>query len=303
MFCGHSLSRTPPACLENLALSAQRAWCGIEAMGETHTQLDEPGRGVHVGKDKIIHEEENWRWKGGWTERGGRGAVLGAKARLPEYSGRRPPLGWVLRVGAQRRRHTTGCALEVQFSLRLGDSSLSKIWNWFHLYFSAECGSLNQNVCAEAKPSGFQFYLGYTTKAKGWITPGPLLSLLSGPCPIFLPHIRVLLFLAHGPSLCSRLPITDSSNPNTGKNICKNRNLEYNQYHLIFALTCSLWRKFEFGNDYSFQNDCWMVPTTWLAWYYFESQNPGYSGNVPCWVQTHKHPLKGSCHVLHLCNK
>ena len=57
-------------------------------MGETDTQLDEPGRGVYVGKDKIIHEKENWSWKGGWTERGGRGAGLGAEARPPEASGR-----------------------------------------------------------------------------------------------------------------------------------------------------------------------------------------------------------------------
>lgn len=84
---------------------------------------------------------------------------------------------------------------------------------------------MNQNVCAEAGPSGFQLYLGYTTKAKGWITLGPCCSLFSWPYPIFLPHIRVLLFLAYGPSLCCRLPFPDSFNPSTGEKTLKKKSI------------------------------------------------------------------------------
>ena len=61
MFCGHNLSRTPSASPEVLALSAQSMRCGIEATGGTDTQLDEPRRGVYIGKDQIIHEKDHWR--------------------------------------------------------------------------------------------------------------------------------------------------------------------------------------------------------------------------------------------------
>lgn len=197
MFCGHSLSRTPPACLENLALSAQSAWCGIEAMGETDTQLDEPGRGVYVGKDEIIHEKENWSWKGGWTERGGRGAVLGAEARLPEASGRRPPLGWVLRVGAQRRRPTTGCALEVQFSLRLGNSSLSKFGTDFIYIFQQSVVLWIRMYVLKPSQVGF---------GSVWVTPRS--QRLDRSWPFALTSLRPLphLFASHkGPPVsCSR---------------------------------------------------------------------------------------------------
>ena len=64
----------------------------------------------------------------------------------------------------------------------------------------------------------------------------------------------------------------------------KKISLDTNKYQLIFVLICSLWRKFEFGNHYSFQTDCRMVLTNWLQRDYFESHTPH-----PCF-QTHKLP-------------
>ena len=204
-----------PSCLSRgsgFVSSECAMWNG--GNGWTDTQLDEPKRGVYVGKDQIIHEKDHWRWKGGGTgkereeqdlatERAGPGAEMEGQGGFWSQ----------LRFGGeywewQRQRKDPAwflCIQSVVLSTFLGNFSLSKSWSWFHLYISAECGSLNQNVCAEATPSGFQSYLGYATKAKGCITLGPVHSLFSWPRPVFLPHIRVLLFLAHGPSLHCRL--------------------------------------------------------------------------------------------------
>ena len=61
MFCGHNLSGSPPASPKGLALSAPSVRCEMDSTGGTDTQLDEPRRGVYVGRDQIIYEKGHWR--------------------------------------------------------------------------------------------------------------------------------------------------------------------------------------------------------------------------------------------------
>lgn len=160
------------------------SWEGPLEMKVRRDREGERGAGLGHGES----------WTGSWD--GGQGGFWGQLRFCGEYrewQRQRKDPAWFL------------CIQSVVLSTLLGNFPLSKSWSWFHLYISAECGSLNQNVCAEATPSGFQLYLGYATKAKGCITLGPVHSLFSWPRPVFLPHIRVLLFLVHGPSLHFRL--------------------------------------------------------------------------------------------------
>lgn len=192
-----AFSRTPAASLgRRLAVSAQSLGGGIEVMGETDTQLGKWGGSIYVGKDKIdnLFLREDWRWKWGWTERAQSGAAL-ARIWPGRWQGGEEVSGVILAGEGSRGQAQPDwlCSQSVVFSAVLGNFSPSKSWNWFHFYFAAECGSLNPNVCAEAKPRRLWLYLGFATKAKGCITLGPFLSLFSWPCPVSLPHRKVLL--------------------------------------------------------------------------------------------------------------
>lgn len=93
---------------------------------------------------------------------------------------------WEWRRLRKRTQDDWLCTKSVVLSTYLGNFSLSKSWNWFNLFFSRVLLFESKRM-RQRRPSGFQLYLSYATKAKGCIL--ALLSLFSLALPhLFAPH-------------------------------------------------------------------------------------------------------------------
>lgn len=209
MFCGHKPSGV--SCLSRGSSFVSSGVCVIQRVGQTHNWMSQDVgftlEGTRLFMRRTTGDESEER-----QGRRERSRNLATERAGPELGWRQGGFWGQLRFWGeyqewQRQRKDPAwflCIQSVVLSTLFGNFPLSKSWSWFHLYISAECGSLNQNVCAEATPSGFVLYLGYATKAKGCnYLPWPCSLTFPWPLPS-LPHIRVLLFLVHGPSLHCR---------------------------------------------------------------------------------------------------